>query len=100
MVSEQPYVADLEIGEDLRANTDMPLDAALLVGFVGLAAIVMEADNVLVADLLHTKTLRGLVQINERSSLFGGDGSQGAVDGSAAFAGGSAKYIADQAMRM
>ena len=79
--------------EDLRADADFALGAALAFGQRGQALFVVELQRQLLAELLDGVALRGLVQIDERAAAFVGDAAHGAVDGVAASAPGGAENV-------
>ena len=80
--------------ENLRADADFALGAALAFGQRGQALLVVELQRQLVAESFDGIALRGLVEIDERAAAFVGNALHGAVDGVAAAAPGGAENVA------
>jgi len=77
MVGEKADSFEVEIGEDLGSETYFAMDLAFVFRVRGMAAFVMKAKEGLVADFFGSESLRVLVEIDESSTIFFGDGLQG-----------------------
>ena len=86
MVREQADTGDIQVRKYLRADTDLALRAALMVGQSRLTTFVVKENGFLVANVLDGESLGTLVEIDNGSTAFLGDHLHGTVDGGMAFA--------------
>src|SRR5882724_5691835 len=100
MVGEQADARDVQVRQYLRTDTDLPLDAALVVGQRRLAPFMVEKDGFLISDFFHSKAFGALVQIDDGAAPLFGDHLHRFVDRRMAFARCRAEDVADQTMRV
>src|SRR5581483_1408233 len=100
MVGEQSDSAQIQVGKDLRANSDLPLRLAFTLWQCGKAPVSVERQQGFIGHALDGKAFGSLVQINECSAALAGDGRHGAFDAGVAVASCSSEDISHQAMRV
>src|SRR4051812_20356725 len=95
-VREQTDPPQIQIGEDLGPDSNLALHMFFGVVQRGQGATSVKAESSALADLFNGKSLRSLMQINQRSKTFLRDAPKGAFEGSVAFASGRAKDVAHE----
>src|ERR1700687_5743192 len=94
MIGEQPDAPQIQVRQDLRADSDFALGLALALGERRQKLLPMKRERCPLRQLLHRKAFRSLMQIDQRAPAFPGNPLHRALDGGTAIAARGSENIA------
>src|SRR5580704_9393414 len=100
MIGQQPNAPQIQVRKNLCAKADLALCLALTLRQRRQTLVAVKRKRTTLSSSFDRKSLRTLMQINQRSPSRARDGLHGTFNGGMAIAAGRTKHVSHHAMRM